>query len=125
MTTDDALRRFYEHGNNFYLLVRDNGVIVVEGPDEHDSDGPPETLLRLFMNVEDATRYRDRDRSSKRLETEIMKITLVGLWGILPKLDSLSMSNFNAPIRIEVACMPHGEDVTYVDTLHSIYELPC
>ncbi len=122
MSTTEILRKFYEHGNDFFILIRENGIILVEGPEEHAREGPRETLLRLFLNVDDATRYRDR--SNYRDETRVMKITLVGLWNLLSRIDALSMSQFDAPIRIEVAYMPDGKDVQCVDTLHSIYELP-
>lgn len=121
---EEILRKFYQqgcYGNGFYILVRSAGILVVEGPEEVKREGPPETLLRLFMSTADAIRYRER--SSHRDDTRVMAITLPGLWALLPRIDSLSQKQFNAPLRVEVAYVPDDRVIT-VDTLHSIYELP-
>jgi hypothetical protein len=113
------LRRLYNFKEPFYLLIQETAIFIVEGPDA-SGRVPPEAVLTLFMSPQDAAMFRDVRGLSPSLE--VRKITLVGLWNLLDRIDELSQKMYNAPIRIEVAAFD-GRRFFTVDTLHSIYEL--
>jgi hypothetical protein len=46
----------------------------------------------------------------------------VGLWNIIPRIDSLSKKRYRTPVRVVVSNI-HEDEPRTVDTLHSTYEL--
>jgi hypothetical protein len=123
MTSQSLLENFYSNAGEFFIIIRSDGIIVVEDPRSIDRPGPPEALLRLFPRARDAVRFLKE--TGDDTDTRVMKTTLVGLWTILGNIDSLSRKWFNAPVRVEVAAFSDAGEVITVDTLRSYYSLPC
>jgi len=117
------LNKLYSYAAPFYLLIRPNGIIVVESPkDQEEPRDPPETVLRLFMSVSDADTYRSRSQFSG--DARVQKTTLVGLWALLEKLNEISESQFKCPVAVEVSAVNARGEVVTVDVLHSRNMLP-
>ena len=123
MTAPSIITRMHDYGGSFYILVRRGGAFVIERPEEQDPPrDPPETVLRLFLSVEDATTYRERRGSEKN--ASIGKVTILGLWGILEKLTEVSQKDFECPVAVEVSAVDLRGEIVTVDTLHSLHSLP-
>jgi len=114
---EDGLRRLYEHTGEFFMVVRPNGIIVVEDP-----DGGREAVLRLFMTPHEAIAYKEQQGIYPEV-TSVRRTTLVGLWTLLPRIDSLTKAQFRAPVRVDISVFSEDRVFT-VDTLHSSYSLP-
>lgn len=111
----DQLRKFYDFRGTFYLLVRTNGVFVVETPENM----PQETILRLFMSEKEAIRHRSL--SQFRVDTKVGGTTLINLWSVLDKIEESSFRQYNRPVRVEVSAIGDDGDPVTIETLHSTY----
>lgn len=116
---EDGLRRLYEHTGEFFMIIRPNGIIVVEDPD--DGNGK-EAVLRLFMTPHEAIAYKDQEGFHPEV-TSVRRTTLTGLWSLLPRIDNLTKAQFQAPVRVDVSVFSE-DGVFTIDTLHSSYSLP-
>lgn len=120
MSHTELLKSFFAYQGEYFMIVQSNGIIVVECDKEDDERlAHPEAILRLFMTARDAAMYKDR---SDNADTRVGKVSLIGLWSLLERIDKLSMKQFKRPVRVEVAAM-NGTSLVTVDVLHSIYEL--
>lgn len=116
--TDFILRRLHDYGGSFYMLVRKDGAIVVEAPEEQEpAPEPREARLRLFTSAEDARGYRSS--CGFAANATVGKTTLVALWGVLDKLDEVSQNHFKCPIAVEVSVLDPSGAVVCIDVLHS------
>jgi hypothetical protein len=117
------LRRFYGHEGNYFMLVRPGALVFTENSSTQKKFGasdPKESLLRLFMRAGEAEHYRNLVELD---DARVMKTTLVGVWNIKERINSLSMRQHKLPVRIEVCVIDGAGDPRPVDTLSSIYEL--
>lgn len=109
------LKRLYSHRGDFYALVGPGAIIMLDA-----RGGSKETVLRLFLSPHEAERYRD---AAELHDARVTKMTLVGLWSLLPRIDSLSIRQHRRPVRIEVSTFDSAGAVRAVDVFHSTYEL--
>ena len=115
---DDALTRLYQHTGEFFIVVRPDGIIVVEPPDE---DVGRESVLRVFMTVAEAIAYKDQEPEASI--TSVRRTTIVGLWSLLPDINNLSLKQYGVPVRVDVSICTKNSNVVSIDTLHSVYSL--
>lgn len=116
---DEGPRRFYSYrGDAYYVLVRSTGIIMVEAPEDNNGK---ESVLRLFVSVAEAARYRD---SEVGRNVAIRSVTLVHLWSLLERINSLSLAQFKAPVSIVVSGFTDEGPVSY-SVLHSVYNEKC
>jgi hypothetical protein len=119
------LKKLYSYDGEFFLLIGPNAIVMVEDPEIESylfetETKLPVTTLRLFMDVVSAERYRDFVGA---LTCRIVKTTLVGLWGILDRINKLSMSQHKMPVRVVVSAIDCEGNPRVVDTLTSAPEL--
>ncbi len=119
------LKLFYAHTGQFFVAIDKKGIIYTESPNEQGlSDKvPQESLLRVFMTVQDVTAY------CAFLNAELTGVKskhtdLVTIWGLLQRIDALSMKRYDCPVRVDVCTIDKDGWPESIDTLHSIYMLP-
>ncbi len=124
MIPESWLRTLYEHRGDYYVLVLPGAIFLVDSPPElerlYGIENAKEAVLRLFVNPRDAERFRDLNGNH---DAHIARVTLVGLFNMLPRINSLSEKQFNAPVRIDVTTLDSDNYPRAIDTLHSTYEL--
>ena len=120
MTTLENLHRFYNFSGSFFILVQRDGSLVIEKGNVEDGI-QKETILRIFMTIEDAVFYRNK--SMDRINDRVMKVTLVGLWSLLGKVNDFSNKEFNLPVRVDVSSISDIGLPVSIDILHSAYSL--
>jgi hypothetical protein len=113
----DAIAGLAAHNVDFYVLVRSTGILVVEAP----GGDPPETMLRIFYSLQDANRYKAVSASPR--ETKVMRTTLIDLWALLPNINSLSQTQFQAPVSVVISGMPAQGRVFSVRKIFSSHTL--
>ncbi len=118
------LQNLYDHTDDFYMLVLPGAIILCDPPAElerlYGIKNAKESVVRLFTTPRDAERFRD---VAGEHEARIMKTTLVGLFAMIPRINSLSKAKFKVPVRIEVTTLDSENFPRTVDTLHSTFSL--
>lgn len=117
-----VLKKFYDYSNYFYMLTRKSGAVIIEGSDEQKPPrDPPETLLRLFMSIEEASTYRSRCGHEDAI---VGKTTLMDLWTLLEKLSEVSETKYKCPLAVEISAFDIRGNMFCAEVLHSLQALP-
>lgn len=74
-------------------------------------------MLRVFTVLRDAITYKTQGGYGD--DSMIRKTTLVGLWAVLGHINSLSLSKWAVPIRIEASSFSVSNEIYSFSTLHS------
>jgi hypothetical protein len=118
------LKKLYHHQGDYFMLVKPGAIILCDPPADLDRvygiKKAKESVVRVFLSVQDAEAFRDRNGND---DARITRTTLVGLFNLIPRIDSLSKRQYKAPVRIEVTVMDSEGCPRSIDTLHSTYEL--
>ena len=112
----NLISRFYDYVDPFYILVRKDGVFVVETPDTF----PQETVLRLFMKEAEAIKHRSL--SQFKVDTKVGKTTILDLWDLLDRIESSSLRQYGRSVRVEVSAIDGDGNPITLDILHSSHE---
>lgn len=99
----------------YYVVMRGNGIFIIEEPDECGHLNPPQTLLRLFTNAAQARHYMSTKTEGADVKVKITD--LFSIWNILEQVNNLSKNQFGAPVGVEV-CAFFGDDLRTLRTLH-------
>lgn len=116
----DLIRNLYDHSGDFFVVVRLDGILLVNSPeDQEQQTGVParETQLCLFTEDADAVRYMELCPAG---DAYVMEIKLESLWDMLSRINSLSVTMFNVPVRVDVAKI-RNDKLVIVDTLYSAF----
>jgi hypothetical protein len=116
----DLIRNLYDYSGDFFVVVRLDGIFLVNSPEEQEEvTGVParETQLCIFTEDADAVRYMELCPAS---DAYVMEIKLEKLWEMLSRINSLSVTMFNVPVRVDVAQV-RGDKLVIVDTLYSAF----
>lgn len=110
------LKALYSHQGPLFMLVLPGAIVLCDPP----AEGSNESIVHLFMSAGEAEAYRTITGNH---EARIMKTTLVGLFDMIKRIDSLSKKQFKVPVRIVVTTLDSYGEPRVIDTLHSTYEL--
>jgi hypothetical protein len=107
-----------------FVLMRGNGIMILEDPKEAGYLNPPETVLRVFMSARELRQYMAM-KADDANELRVGKTDLLTIWNLLGHINGLSIQQFKAPVRVELSSIKEDGTVADITTLHSFYRPRC
>ncbi|GAC1694095.1 MAG: hypothetical protein NVS9B9_16530 [Ktedonobacteraceae bacterium] len=134
--TKEVLASWINEAKDLFAVSLSDGTddrLYVEMPDEHllRDDDKEETLLRVFIAKEDATRYRDAIRETSDLKPpdgmgeirlDVVVFSMKVLFDMFGRMNKESIEQYGCPIRLELCEMPPNSHPVRLDTLWSDFE---
>lgn len=121
MNTREVYERAFKEVGQYYVLVRKDGIFVVDGPEvsRRRKDETQEAMLCLFMVAADANMYRETFTD----DVSVRKVTLTGLWSMLESINNNTMNRFKVPVCVHICTASEGGHAHPILELHSTYQL--
>jgi hypothetical protein len=103
---------------HFYVLIEENFGIYIESPD--DGEKRRESILHLFLNVEEAVQYKELINQVHESEYKIERVNLTHLVKTINILDGISQKLYKCPIRIDISSLGKTVDTIWTKyrTIH-------
>lgn len=113
---------------DFFVIMDKRGIFFAESPEEQglDPGAPQETVLRLFLDKDEADIYCDyvnvaSTSAIKNGEMRIAKVSLQDLWLLLDDVEKISYYEFGCTVRIVLTMLDAEGWPVDLDTIHGNY----